>query len=104
MMNKIEFDELAEFKRDLKNLLKKYRSLNEDLVIVKMDLSDEPGESPPFSFRIDNLGIETCIIKVKKNCLQSTKRQRRKLRIKINICALSHLPKNYINRIISQKR
>lgn len=72
-MNKIEFDELSEFKRDLKNLLKKYRSLNEDLVIVKMDLSDEPGESPPFSFRIDNLGIETCIIKVKKIACKALK-------------------------------
>lgn len=29
------FSELAEFKRDLKNLLKKYRTLNEDLEVVK---------------------------------------------------------------------
>lgn len=73
MMNNIEFDELFEFKRDLKYLLKKYRTLNEDLEVVKLDLNDEPGESPPFSFRIDHLGIETCIIKVKKIACKALK-------------------------------
>jgi len=73
MTNKIEFDELLEFKKDLKNLLKKYRSLKEDLEVVKLDLNDEPGESPPFSFRIDNLGLETCIIKVKKIACKALK-------------------------------
>ena len=72
-MNRIEFDELPEFKKDLKNLIKKYRTLNEDLEVVKLDLNDEPGESPPFSFRIDNLGLETCVIKVKKNACKALK-------------------------------
>jgi mRNA-degrading endonuclease RelE of RelBE toxin-antitoxin system len=72
-MSKIEFGELADFKKDLKYLLKKYRTLNDDLEIVKLDLNDEPGESPPFSFRIDNLGIETCIIKVKKIACRALK-------------------------------
>lgn len=67
------FEQLKEFDRDLKHLLKKYRTLNEDLEIVKKDLKDEPGESPPFSFRIDNLGIETCIIKVKKIACKALK-------------------------------
>jgi mRNA-degrading endonuclease RelE of RelBE toxin-antitoxin system len=71
--NKIQFDELAGFKKDLKNLLKKYRTLTEDLEVVKQDLNDEPGESPPFSFRINNLGIETCIIKVKKIACKALK-------------------------------
>ncbi len=73
MTNHIEFDALSEFKKDIKNLLKKYRSLNEDLEVVKLDLNDDPGESPPFSFQIDNLGIETCIIKVKKIACKSLK-------------------------------
>jgi mRNA-degrading endonuclease RelE of RelBE toxin-antitoxin system len=73
MMNNIEFDELFEFKKDLKHLLKKYRTLKEDLEVVKLDMNDEPGESPPFSFRIDNLGIETCIIKVKKIACKALK-------------------------------
>lgn len=72
-MSNIEFDELSEFKKDLKHLLKKYRTLNEDLEVVKLDLNDEAGESPPFSFRIDNLGIKTCIIKVKKIACKALK-------------------------------
>ncbi len=67
------FDELSEFKKDLKKLLKKYRSLNDDLIIVKKVLEVNPDERPPFSFQIDNLGIETCIIKVKKIACKSLK-------------------------------
>ena len=60
------FEELTEFKRDLKKLLKKYRTLNDDLFEVKTILKKKPEVRPPFSFRIDNLGLETCVIKVKK--------------------------------------
>jgi hypothetical protein len=60
------FDTLPEFQKDLKNLLKKYRTLNDDLDVVKKVLEVMPDERPPFSFRIENLGLETCIIKVKK--------------------------------------
>ncbi len=62
----MEFNTLQEFDKDLKYLLKKYRTLNQDLDEVKTILRKKPDERPPFSFRIDNLGIETCIIKVKK--------------------------------------
>lgn len=72
-MNKIGFDTLPEFQKDLKQLLKKYRTLKDDLEVVRKDLNDEPGQSPPFSFRIDNLGIETCIIKVKKIACKALK-------------------------------
>ncbi|MEO6190909.1 MAG: hypothetical protein ABIO44_11605 [Saprospiraceae bacterium] len=71
--DKIHFEELTEFKKDLNKLLKKYRTLNEDLEVVKQDLNDEPGESPPFSYRIDNLGLETCLIKVKKIACKALK-------------------------------
>jgi mRNA-degrading endonuclease RelE of RelBE toxin-antitoxin system len=67
------FDELAEFNKDLKILLKKYRTLIDDLEIVKKVLEVLPDERPPFSFRIDNLGIETCVIKVKKIACKSLK-------------------------------
>ncbi len=67
------FDELAEFEKDLKNLLKKYRTLNDDLDVVKKVLEVTPNESPPFSFRIDNLGLETCIIKVKRIACKALK-------------------------------
>lgn len=67
------FDELTEFEKDLKNLLKKYRTLNDDLDIVKRVLEVTSDERPPFSFRIDNLGLETCIIKVKKIACKALK-------------------------------
>ncbi len=69
----MEFNHLPEFKKDLKSLLKKYRTLNDDLDVVKMILKKRPDERPPFSFRIDNLGIETCIIKVKKIACKALK-------------------------------
>lgn len=72
-MSSVLFEDLPEFRKDLKKLLKKYRSLNEDLVVLMKDLNDEPGQSPPFSFRIDGLGIETCVIKVKKIACKSLK-------------------------------
>lgn len=67
------FDELTEFKKDLKGLLKRFRTLDEDLAVVKQVLEVMPNERPPFSFRIDNLGIETCIIKVKKIACKALK-------------------------------
>jgi mRNA-degrading endonuclease RelE of RelBE toxin-antitoxin system len=69
----MNFDELSEFKRDLKTLLKKYRTLYDDLDVVKKVLEVTPDERPPFSFRIDNLDLETCIIKVKKIACRTLK-------------------------------
>jgi len=70
---KINFKALPEYQKDLKRLLKKYRTLNSDLEDVCKDLNDEPDASPPFSFRIDGLGITTCVIKVKKIASDSFK-------------------------------
>jgi len=67
------FEELDEIKKDLKSLLKKYRSLNEDLEVVKKILAVMPEERPPFSFEINDLGIETCVIKVKKIACKALK-------------------------------
>lgn len=67
------FDELVEFNKDLKTLLKKHRTLNEDLEVVKKVLEVTPQERPPFSFRIDNLGLETCVIKIKKIACKALK-------------------------------
>ncbi len=68
-----EFDQLPEFEKDLKCLLKKYRTLNEDLQVLKQVLEVFPDERSPFSFRIDNLGLTTCVIKVKKIACKSLK-------------------------------
>ncbi|MBY0482789.1 MAG: hypothetical protein K2Q21_15650 [Chitinophagaceae bacterium] len=69
------FEELSEFTKDLKGLLKKYRTLNDDLGVVKQVLTTAPGARPPFSFRIDNLGLETCVVKVKKIACRALKGQ-----------------------------
>jgi hypothetical protein len=69
----MKFDELPEFSKDLKTLLKRYRTLNDDLGEVKTILRKKPEERPPFSFRIDNLGIETCVIKIKKIACKALK-------------------------------
>ncbi len=67
------FRELDEFKKDTKKLLKKYRTITEDIEVVKKVLNVSPSERPLFSFRIDGLGIETCIIKIKKIASKSFK-------------------------------
>ena len=67
------FEELEEYKKDLKKLSKKYRTLPEDIEVVKKVLFVNPKERPPFSFRIDNLGVKTCVIKVKKIASKSFK-------------------------------
>ncbi|HRW63172.1 MAG TPA: hypothetical protein P5132_06770 [Bacteroidales bacterium] len=69
----MKFEELDEFKKDIKKLSKKYRTLYEDVEIVKKVLNVNPKERPPFSYRIDAIGIETCIIKVKKIASKSFK-------------------------------
>jgi hypothetical protein len=67
------FNELDEFRKDLKSLIKRYKTLDDDLNVVKKVLAIAPDERPPFSYRIDNLGLETCIIKVKKIACRSDK-------------------------------
>lgn len=67
------FEELDEFKRDLKKLSKKHRTLYDDIEIVKKVLNVNPNERPPFSYRIAGLEIETCIIKIKKIASKSFK-------------------------------
>ncbi len=67
------FGELTAFTKDVKDLLKRYRTLNDDLDVVKKVLEVLPDERPPFSFRIDGLGLTTCVIKVKKIACKSLK-------------------------------
>lgn len=67
------FEEIEPYKKDLKNLSKKYHTLSDDMELVKKVLEYSPDARPPFSFRIDNLGIESCVIKVKKIACRSLK-------------------------------
>ncbi len=57
----------------LKNLLEKYRTLNDDLEVVKRVVDVIPDERPAFSFLNDNPGLETCIIEVKKIACKALK-------------------------------
>jgi len=72
-MKEMEFDELAEFKKDLKKLSKRYKSLKDDLEIIRKVLKVNPNARPPFSFKIDGLGITDCVIKVKRIACKSLK-------------------------------
>ena len=67
------FEELEEYKKDLKQLLKKYRTLVDDIAVVKKVLEVNPDERPPFSFRINELGLTTCVIKIKKIACKALK-------------------------------
>ena len=69
----MKFEALTEFKVDVKSLIKKYRTLEDDLAVVKKVLQVLPDERPPFSFQIDNLGLQTCIIKVRKMACKTLK-------------------------------
>lgn len=69
----ITIERLSEFEKDLKSLTKKYRTLPEDLTILEKVLKVHPDANPPFSFRIDGLGLESCVIKVKKIASRSFK-------------------------------
>src|SRR5688572_1411567 len=69
----MNFEQLPEFEKDMKALLKRYRTLVEDLEVVKKVLAVLPEERPPFSFQIEGLGISTCVIKVKKIACRALK-------------------------------
>lgn len=69
----IVFEEIAPFMKDFKGLSKKYKTLKDDVEVVKKVLEILPNSRPPFSFRIDSLGIESCIIKIKKIACKSIK-------------------------------
>lgn len=65
------FEEIKPFKRDLKKLSKKFRTLKDDLKVLKKVLKVHPEARPPFSFEIGGLGLESCIIKVRKMACRS---------------------------------
>ena len=69
----MEITSLAEYDNDLKRLQRKYRTLGNDINALKDVLCIKPNPRPPFSFRIDRLGITTNIIKVKKIASDSFK-------------------------------
>ncbi|MES2543530.1 MAG: hypothetical protein V4548_01500 [Bacteroidota bacterium] len=69
----ITFEEIDPFKKDCKGLLKKYKTLKDDIEVVQQILAILPAARPPFSNRIDNLAIQNCVVKVKKIACKSLK-------------------------------
>lgn len=61
----MQFDTKPEFDAEFKKLFKKYRSLKEDIELLKSVLEKYPRGYEPFTFRISGLGINTEIYKVK---------------------------------------
>lgn len=102
------FDELSEFRKDLKTLLKKYRTLHDDIAVVKRVLEISPDERPPFSFRIDNLDLETCTIKVKKFACKALKGRGANTCLRLIYAYFKNEKKmfslNYITRMIKEMK
>jgi len=61
----MQFTSLPEFDTEFQKLLKKYRSLEDDLEVLKQILIKYPRGYEPVVFRISGLGVETEIYKVK---------------------------------------
>lgn len=61
----MQFSTLPEFDIEFKRLHKKYRSLKEDLNILKSVLEKYPRGYEPIIFRVSGLGIDAEIYKVK---------------------------------------
>jgi mRNA-degrading endonuclease RelE of RelBE toxin-antitoxin system len=69
----MKFEELDEFRKDLRQLLKKYHTLKDDLAVVKKVLEVNASERPPFSFRLNDVGVSVCLIKIKNMACRSMK-------------------------------
>jgi mRNA-degrading endonuclease RelE of RelBE toxin-antitoxin system len=66
-------EELPAYVSDLKSLSKKYRTLELDMAVLKKVISIAPDQRPPFSYRLSDLGLVNCVIKVKKIACRSLK-------------------------------
>ena len=69
----MNFISISAFDKDLKRLLKRYNSLNDDIENLKTPLRLYPKSRPPFSFTISGLGLQQAIIKFKRIPCQSLK-------------------------------
>ena len=69
----MEFSSIPEFDKDVKRFKKRFRTIEEDLDVLLSVLRIRPDQRPPFSQRIEGLGIRTCMIKVRKIACRSLK-------------------------------
>jgi hypothetical protein len=66
-------EELDAFRKDVKRLSKKYKSLPDDLLVLKKVLMVMQDERPPFSFEIEHPHEHAQIIKVCRIACKSLK-------------------------------
>ena len=69
----MNFECLDEFQKDLKRLLKRFRTLEDDLETLKKYLCVLPSASPPTSFLINSIASQHEIVKIKKFSCKSLK-------------------------------
>lgn len=69
----MEISTIPEYEKDVKHLKKRFHTIEEDLDLISAILKVKPDQRPPFSQRIEGLGVRTCIIKVKKIACRALK-------------------------------
>lgn len=69
----MEFLETEEYKKDLKKLSKRFRTLLGDIETLKKVLEVYPDEKPPISVKVSGLGIEANVIKVRRIACRAMK-------------------------------
>jgi len=67
------FSELDAFRKDVRQLTKRWLSLPGDLVVLKKVIELMPTERPPFSMRIAGLKTDRYVVKVRKIACRSLK-------------------------------
>lgn len=69
----MNFQETDEYRKDLKKLTKRFKTLPEDIETLKKVLAVAPDERLPISYRVSGLGIPDVIIKVKRIACRALK-------------------------------
>lgn len=82
----MEFLETDEYKKDLKKLSKRFRTLPEDIETLKKVLVVYPEERPPISAAVSGLGIEANVIKVRRIACRAMKYKGSKTGLRLIYC------------------
>lgn len=69
----MNIQETDEYRKDLKKLTKRFKTLPEDIETLKKVIAVFPDEKPPISYRVSNLGKSEVIIKVKRIACRALK-------------------------------
>lgn len=62
----MKFENILEFEKDIKHLLKRFKTLNDDIDVLKKVLTVSPHASPSTSYLITRTNSNVEIIKIKK--------------------------------------